>query len=323
MTGTKIIKLKLDGMDALEGLPKLRDDSVVDSAYKKFLDILGNERIPEFRDAANDAMRGLNVRGSQLQMIYDLLEGECSRVSDFNSMAGLFLTSLMQNSTDKKFRLKINRPLNFLGNPLTGGKELTIEGDVGDATGAHMEDCKIRVNGSAGEYTGANMKRGVIEVTGYVDSKTGHRMEDGTINVGGDAGDLTGLDMKGNSLIAVGGCCGNSTGMQMKGGRLTVRKGVGNDTGTRMSGGEIMVGGISGQSTGQYMVDGRITVHGDTADQTGCGMKGGTIHVIGRARGETAKEMEGGKIEVMGGIDEISKEYLSGEIWENGNKVRG
>ncbi|MFH0860776.1 MAG: hypothetical protein V1921_06210 [Candidatus Altiarchaeota archaeon] len=133
----------------------------------------------------------------------------------------------------------------------------------------------------------------------------------------GDVGKDAGMNLAGGEMH-VHGNAGEEIGREMKLGKITVDGSVSGFAGYLMAGGDIMIMGNGGGATGDRMSGGNIHVKGNTGVQTGVSMTGGTIRVEGNAGRNTGDGMRGGAIYVGGNIEDISKEYVDGEIWEAG-----
>ncbi|MFH0860838.1 MAG: hypothetical protein V1921_06520 [Candidatus Altiarchaeota archaeon] len=217
MTGTKIVKLKLEGGTG-ERLPKLMDSQVSEavSFYNGWS--YDGSNGSHFTDETLKRFRGLDFKTKQLQEIVDILERTAPDERWYSAKAGYFSSALMRGSTEKEFRLNVRKPLDYFGNYLSDGKKVTVYGDLGDWTGRMMEDAHIIVKGNAGGDTGNFMDGGSIDVKGNAERYTGSHMTGGRIHVYGNAGDYTGDDMEGGR-IEVGGTIGG-IGTALKGGEI-------------------------------------------------------------------------------------------------------
>ncbi len=152
---------------------------------------------------------------------------------DFALKPGIFLSALINNCQEEKFVIytrHLSKEINRIGYLTT--KDITVEGDAGNAVGMEMVGGTIIVNGKAGYHIGRNMKDGTITVYGDVEADLGSDMEGGTIIV------------KGNS--------GLDTGVGMKGGSITVEGDAERDVGSGMKGGKIFLGGRYHLASGIY-----------------------------------------------------------------------
>ncbi|MFH0860865.1 MAG: hypothetical protein V1921_06655 [Candidatus Altiarchaeota archaeon] len=263
MTGTKVIKLRLDEGGTPEKLPELKQDVV--GAVLKFMEDTAyrfsfGDQPDEYYDKALDATRGLNATSDQVQQLLETLEHKIEEEEasvppegkPINVPAGCYLkykmgsgpvlSALMNNSSHEKFELATRLPISNLGYKLSGGRKITVNGDLGSHTGAKMSD-------------------GIIKVNGKVESCTGAGMSGGTIHITKGAGDSAGLGMI-DGTIKVDGSVRNETGLAMKGGKIIIGRNAGEKTGDNMAGGEITVRGNTGKDTGWRMYDGTIDVYG-------------------------------------------------------------
>jgi hypothetical protein len=111
--------------------------------------------------------------------------------SRFLSKAGLFLSALINNGTERKYTLNtahLEIPLSHIG--FRNTKAIDVIGDVGYVCGEEMESGWIFVTGNAGVGLGQSMKGGTITVCGDAWHGVGASMEDGTIEVGGSMGSI-------------------------------------------------------------------------------------------------------------------------------------
>ncbi|MFH0860839.1 MAG: hypothetical protein V1921_06525 [Candidatus Altiarchaeota archaeon] len=252
MTGTKIVKLNLDG--AADKLPALRED-ITDRAsnlFKSGLDYFGSteehyKRI--LKDTGN-----MSASNAELQLILCRLEEEHGEQKWYAPKAGIFLSAFMQNSQENKFRIVARKPLDYLGYKLGKGKQVTVDGDVGDYAGAKMDGGSLTIKGNAG-------------------IKTGYMLNRGEILVEGDSGDSTGENNI-SGIITVGGNVPGRTGNGMKGGKVTIK-------------------GNAGRQTGYGMKDGIVHVHGDMGIETGASMFGGRIEVDGNIQAYDVEWLQG------------------------------
>ncbi|MFH0860780.1 MAG: hypothetical protein V1921_06230 [Candidatus Altiarchaeota archaeon] len=231
MTGTKIVKLRLEGGQRSGNLPNLKDP-LVEKALRLYDLREGVSVDPTeagFWDYHNDVTfeaEGLNVNSEQLQKVYPSLESRHGGDPQFSIRAGLLLTALIQNSAEKEFNLIIGSPLDYVG--------FNLE-----------EDKKVTINGNVGNNVCERMFAGTVEVNGNAGNNIGNWMADGKIIVRGNVGDEACWGMKGGELI-VDGNAGERTGGWLENGRISVRGDVGSDTGFKMYSGRIEVGGIVG-----------------------------------------------------------------------------
>ena len=84
----------------------------------------------------------------------------------------------------------MKRAIHFLGYRLPGGKQLIVNGDTGDFTGAGMCGGHLIVNGSTGDWCGAGMTGGLIRIRGNAGRNLGQWMHGGSIGVDGKIGGI-------------------------------------------------------------------------------------------------------------------------------------
>ncbi|MFH0860790.1 MAG: hypothetical protein V1921_06280 [Candidatus Altiarchaeota archaeon] len=285
MTGTKIVKLRLDE-GAGERLPSLKRHAVAaalglweTTEYKGWDDSKGfYEKLmweaKEYRATAKD-----------VQAIADQLEERHSSEDWYPQKAGILLTVMMQNSSESEFTLKTETHLAYVGYRLFGGKKITVEGDVASNVGRHMTEGHIHVKGEAG-------------------SNAGHHMMNSTLRIEKDAEGWLGESMGENSSIYVGGKAGGSVGEGMWGGKIEVVGDVGDNAGKRMQKGELIIGGNAGNNLGENMSGGHIHVKGN------CGW--GTADCIGR-----------GRIDIDGNVKNFGYIGINKEVYHKGKRTKG
>ncbi|MFH0860836.1 MAG: hypothetical protein V1921_06510 [Candidatus Altiarchaeota archaeon] len=262
MSGTKVVKLKLDGDGPSQKLPKLKEPPIEDTLklYDRLevdADFLYKREYADMLKAAG----GVNLMPEQMQEVLSELEKKHGDEKNYPKKAGLFITALIQNSSQERFELDAKKALSYVGCRLKGGKDIKIKGVLGDYTGAEMEDGSITVLGSASDSTGRDMRGGKIHVEGSVNGYTGMQMKAGEITVMGHAGDCT--------------------GHLMENGKIKVMQDVGRLTGFNMKGGEIWVGGNAHMDTGSFMGGGKIYVVGGITHIDKDSIKGGEIFAEG------------------------------------------
>ncbi|MFH0860799.1 MAG: hypothetical protein V1921_06325 [Candidatus Altiarchaeota archaeon] len=200
MTGTKVIKLNLEGQDGIGRLPGLRD-SVVPEAIRLFAENFNlTSDTSRYYGWALENTKKLDVSSSEVQSILDSLEKTFGDDHTYSWFMGLYMTALMRNSSRKKFRLAAKVPLHFLGYHMEEDKDVTVDGDVGDWVGSNMAAGRITVNGRAGDSLGALMEGGSIHVRGDAGMDVGRGARSGTIDVdgviGGVAHDVRGAKVR-------------------------------------------------------------------------------------------------------------------------------
>ncbi|MFH0860859.1 MAG: hypothetical protein V1921_06625 [Candidatus Altiarchaeota archaeon] len=249
MTGTKIVKLRLeDGRK--ENLPGLRD-VLSEPQAEELVRICGRinyDDAGKYYKLALAATKKYNLTSLELQTVVEGLEKSSSAGYESLNRSGIFLTALIQNSKQREFTIKTNKPLNCFGCSLSGHKSITVNGDLGHNAGLDMINGTIHVYGKTGNSTGNSMDGGAIIVEEYMGSNTGFMMSGGTIICHGSSGSRTGHAMA---------CRRGMTS------RIEIRKDAGDGTGFMMSSGaEIEIGGNAGDGLGEDMHGGVIRVKG-------------------------------------------------------------
>ncbi|MFH0860812.1 MAG: hypothetical protein V1921_06390 [Candidatus Altiarchaeota archaeon] len=257
MTGTKVVKLRLDEEGSVGRLPNLMD-AVVEKAVSVFARrnyfTLAKDGGEAYDHMLKD-VQGFDVSRSQLQGILGMLEEKYKHSPWRFTMIGPFLSALVEKSHENEFELVLTDKVQSIGYRLRDGKRITCIGDVGSA---------------------------------------GDKMSGGLIMVKGDIGDLMGRDMTGGKIIVAGGA-GNQTGYHMSGGEIEIKKSARDYPGCNMSGGKIKIGENAGNYAGFNMSKGEIHILGNANIGAGSGMSGGKITVDGRIFG-LIRDVKGGEI---------------------------
>jgi glutamate synthase domain-containing protein 3 len=131
------------------------------------------------------------------------------------------------------------------------GKEITVEGTPGNATGAYLNGSRLIVYGNAQDAIGDTMNKGEIVIYGNCGDTTGYGMRSGSIYIRGKAGYRVGIHMKEyqdlRPAIVIGKSAGDFLGEYQAGGTIIVLgidvKGspVGSFPATGMHGGRIFI----------------------------------------------------------------------------------
>ncbi|MFH0860792.1 MAG: hypothetical protein V1921_06290 [Candidatus Altiarchaeota archaeon] len=246
MTGTKIVKLRLDGGGQAERLPVLKNNLITtEEALRLYKDVRFQHEFADDRtkyyERIMEELKGTDVMPEQLQEIYDAMSGDFRSDTRNIPKTGLMVSALVQNSSRNDFSLKIGDFIPFLGFKLGKGKKLTVDGDVGDFTGELMDGGTVHVLGEAGWRTGAWMKDGKIIVGLSTNSYTGWKMEGGEIIVEDDVTSYLGSEMKAGR-VHVKGSAGSEVGDKMEGGTVEVDGGAQNVSANYKSGTIILQG---------------------------------------------------------------------------------
>ncbi|MFH0860846.1 MAG: hypothetical protein V1921_06560 [Candidatus Altiarchaeota archaeon] len=234
MTGTKIIKLKLEEGGA-ERLPKLLGDRVHDALRiydKNWGQVIAVDEW--YRNMLADS-ESLDMRSDELQSLQAELEKKSGRLSGdqlrwHNMQSGILLSALMQNSSETEFTLKTNKPWLHLGFGLKDGKKVTVIGSLGTFAGNQLAGGALHVRGNTGSNTGERMKAGSIKIEGNTKDYLGSGMEGGTIEVSGNAGKRVGSSLK-DGKIEVVGDVGDEAAYWTHGGTIHVKGNAGKNTG--------------------------------------------------------------------------------------------
>ncbi|MFW5780046.1 MAG: glutamate synthase [Bacillota bacterium] len=104
------------------------------------------------------------------------------------------------------------------------GKNITIIGTAGNASGAYLEKTNIRIKGNAQDAIGDTMNDGSIVVEGSSGDATGYGARGGKIYIKGDAGYRAGIHMKAyknkRPVLIIGGQAGSFLGEYQAGGYI-------------------------------------------------------------------------------------------------------
>jgi hypothetical protein len=115
---------------------------------------------------------------------------------------GFFLSILINEGKGQDYTIPTRHlavPIDHFGY-FNKPKNVTINGDAGEACGGHMEDGSIIVEGNVGDVCGYCMTGGSIMVKGNAGVGVGHCMKGGLLVVNGDAGNNVGHSMKGGEI---------------------------------------------------------------------------------------------------------------------------
>ncbi len=157
--------------------------------------------------------------------------------------------------------------------------DLTVKGNLGAFTGAHMESGTLTVEGDTGDQAGAEMKGGTLHVKGLAENNLGRSMVGGEILVERNAYDLIG-----NSMV---------------GGRIVVRGNAGYSAGYRMVGGAIDIRDLTWDQAGEEMVGGRVQIGGHIGRELGLAMAGGELALNEKNEGAQRTKASGGKLVIL------------------------
>ncbi|MFH0860811.1 MAG: hypothetical protein V1921_06385 [Candidatus Altiarchaeota archaeon] len=251
MTGTKIVKVRLDGNGAGDGLPRLREDPTVKKAVDLFESLPYNISASDdskYFDGVIDGCEGWNLQSPEIQKTLDTLIEKHSMSAGFIKRAGLFISALIEGSTHRKFDLEVHQPLDYIGYHLRGGKEITLKGDVGKGLGFGMggiEASSITLDGNAGFGVGGWMCSGKIHVKGDAGNSVGFCLGKFFFPDMGERG----IPLPHTPpLIIIDGNAGTETGNGMREGKIQVNGEMGENAGPSMDGGIIEAGKVKGVS---------------------------------------------------------------------------
>ncbi|MFH0860787.1 MAG: hypothetical protein V1921_06265 [Candidatus Altiarchaeota archaeon] len=279
MTGTKIVKLRLEDGQAGK-LPNLKD-SAVDQALKLYKEMPWVVQTQYYNDTLEHSRR-LNLNQNQVQALVNAMEEGPPKDSNYAGSAGLFLSAMVQGSTNKCFELATKVPLSYLGYRLEGDKTLIVEGDVEDRLGYGMKSGRIIVKGSARDWVGGMMTGGDILIEKDARDFVGGTMEGGNILVKGDSRQAPGFNMADGKII-IDGSCAELAGRGMRNGFLHVK-------------------GNAGIWAAKWLI-------------------GGKVRIDGNVGAEAALKMSGGVLEIGGSMEGLSPEKTGGTVFYKGRQI--
>jgi formylmethanofuran dehydrogenase subunit C len=102
---------------------------------------------------------------------------------------GYFLTALANQVPEQIVKLylgEVGGKIDYIGAGLNTGKELIIEGDVGNMAGIGLDGAVLRIKGDARDKLGENMIGGKIYVAGNVGKELASNMLGGLIEIKGN-----------------------------------------------------------------------------------------------------------------------------------------
>jgi hypothetical protein len=250
------LELRLKAQDLFSGLDPERDQE-----KERRLEVQSDSKLEEITKYFKEALANRGPQNATIEKIYESISqnkmkycskdieeflvilGKYQDLNYFQSISGLFLSSLINQSEDKDFILhtgSLSDKIYDLGYKNT--KNLMIKGDIKSCLGRRMKEGKIIIEGNCGTYSGQFMTGGSIEITGDADDQLGDTMKGGKIIVRGNSGKIAGNFME-NGEIIIFGNSGDELGRKMKGGKIVVKGFVGMNIGNAMIGGEIHLNG--------------------------------------------------------------------------------
>jgi glutamate synthase domain-containing protein 3 len=135
------------------------------------------------------------------------------------------LNRQIQTAADAKIVIRDCLGQRYIASGLSK-KEIEITGTPGNALGAYLDGCVVRVYGNAQDATGDTMNEGTIYIHGSSGDATGYAMRGGKIFVKGNAGYRAGIHMKAFQqkipVLVIGGTAGSFLGEYQAGGRIIV-----------------------------------------------------------------------------------------------------
>lgn len=131
------------------------------------------------------------LQGKSIEAISSITLGN-QTVADVFDVQGDDATTLVFKNTTPQ--------LHYIGYRMKTGS-ITIEGDVGDFTGAEMQGGTLICKGNTGERTGDTMRRGLLLIEGNTGDYCASNMRAGTLGLLGSTGAYLGYGMKRGTLL--------------------------------------------------------------------------------------------------------------------------
>ena len=138
--------------------------------------------------------------------LFSLTLGKYEDTQDFRRQAGLYISVLINKSSEEKFLVHTSHlpsGLDFLGG-INQGKHITVKGDVGIRTAERMESGEIHIEGNEGGSGGSGMCGGKLYVHGNSGGMMAHEMFGGEIHIEGNVESTIGIDMTGGKVYIEG-----------------------------------------------------------------------------------------------------------------------
>lgn len=280
-------------------------------------------KIPEWDDdKINCLFANLSYSPKDVEK-FCLVLPEFQDESEFPYHAGLFLSKLVEHGSSDSYRLSfrhLERPVSLL---TCNGKQLVVDGDVGELAGLSMDSGHLIINGDANSYLGRFLCGGRITVNGNVYGEAGYRMESGSIRIKGILEGDVGSGMLGGHVVIdknVRGLVGFAKDCDpMEGGLIIVKGNVVGVVGEALKGGKII---IAGKFNGNRNYIGPHHAVANGRDTVGSYMGSGLIMICGNVSGVVGYHMKGGLIVIKGKCKNISAN-AEGKIIHEGRIVRG
>ena len=184
-----------------------------DYPYSVYMPIMGRY------EAAMDTIKNIYYSARDVEN-FSIALSEFEHEKYFSFKAGLFLTALITNSSERDFVIHtkhLSQKPDWLC--LENKNNVTVNGDVGTNFGASATGGVMIVDGNTGGLVGQEMKDGIIVVKGNADLALGNRLKGGVIIIKGDAENYAGHGMA-DGLIIIEGNAGFELGSRMRGGEI-------------------------------------------------------------------------------------------------------
>ncbi|VVC00707.1 Tungsten-containing formylmethanofuran dehydrogenase 2 subunit C [uncultured archaeon] len=200
----------------------------------------------------------------------------------FEECAGLFLSALINKSSEKNFTVITEHLENISELGYANTKDVIVRGNCGKGFASRMESGRAEVFGDAGESAGSGMKGGTVIIHGNTGDRPAADMHGGELFINGNAGYTAGEGMEGGKLEIFG----NSDwmpGLDMRGGIVILHGNCPGNAGAFMKGGKMIIRGSPGGNPGGNGFAGRIFLEKKPASLEGAGtwvfQKAGMIYV--------------------------------------------
>ncbi|UCG12111.1 MAG: hypothetical protein JSU72_16635 [Deltaproteobacteria bacterium] len=178
---------------------------LVEQELKSLVWFVEHNRVIEAYKTASEMIKEIDYDGHSIEEFCYHLDSGTDMPYMISGPAGIFIAALCNHVPDDSIVLRLGemqRTLHFLGYRLPYGKSLSIDGNVGNFTGAALQGGEITVSGFAGDWTGAGMTEGKITIHKHCGRNTGEWMQGGEVWVGSR---IRGLGRVGSGQIYLAG----------------------------------------------------------------------------------------------------------------------
>jgi hypothetical protein len=180
----RIVRAKEEVMEEMvSGYLRLVEEEVKDLVW-----LVEHSRVVKAYSAAVKSIRDLKYDSDDVEEFCAELDSSNKIPYMISGPAGIYLSALVNHAHEQRIVLRLRdyqRTFHFLGYRLPEGKNLVLQGEVGDFIGAGLSGGDLIVEGSTGNWCGAGMMKGKILVTEHAGQNTGEWMRGGEIHVDG------------------------------------------------------------------------------------------------------------------------------------------